>query len=344
MPDLNSLTPVELPSFHHAEIRELYRHGLRIDQNVLKNILALPQESLLQDLETVLQDSINRFDFFQEKLEKENEWLDKELSFPLHALFLLTELRATEKLPLLLHQLRQERKFLDFWYSDHLTETIWHFIYHLGSGELESLKSFMFEPGVSYVSKWAVMSGVTQIGRWHPERREEVIGWYELLTDFFIENHENFNLADPEVVSSLVCELYRLNASGLLPKIKLLYEHDLIYEGIPGTYQSIERDIFKENESGIYKVFENIFDHYTHITTTWYGYMSEEQKKEREDKFRREIEQKHPKLRSSAGAVNTGRDLKIPVKREGPKPSRNAPCPCGSGKKYKHCCGRSLKH
>jgi preprotein translocase subunit SecA len=21
-------------------------------------------------------------------------------------------------------------------------------------------------------------------------------------------------------------------------------------------------------------------------------------------------------------------------------PSRNAPCPCGSGKKYKHCCGR----
>ncbi|MBN1648430.1 MAG: YchJ family protein [Spirochaetales bacterium] len=23
----------------------------------------------------------------------------------------------------------------------------------------------------------------------------------------------------------------------------------------------------------------------------------------------------------------------------GPKISRNAPCPCGSGKKYKHCCG-----
>ena len=22
------------------------------------------------------------------------------------------------------------------------------------------------------------------------------------------------------------------------------------------------------------------------------------------------------------------------------KPGRNSPCPCGSGKKYKHCCGR----
>ena len=28
------------------------------------------------------------------------------------------------------------------------------------------------------------------------------------------------------------------------------------------------------------------------------------------------------------------------VKRTGPKTGRNDPCPCGSGKKYKHCCGR----
>ena len=28
------------------------------------------------------------------------------------------------------------------------------------------------------------------------------------------------------------------------------------------------------------------------------------------------------------------------VVRKSEKISRNAPCPCGSGKKYKHCCGR----
>ena len=32
-----------------------------------------------------------------------------------------------------------------------------------------------------------------------------------------------------------------------------------------------------------------------------------------------------------------------PVVREKPKVGRNAPCPCGSGKKYKKCCGRSAK-
>jgi len=29
----------------------------------------------------------------------------------------------------------------------------------------------------------------------------------------------------------------------------------------------------------------------------------------------------------------------LPVKREEPKVGRNEPCPCGSGKKYKKCCG-----
>jgi preprotein translocase subunit SecA len=36
-----------------------------------------------------------------------------------------------------------------------------------------------------------------------------------------------------------------------------------------------------------------------------------------------------------------GGDRKEPVRREGKKVGRNAPCPCGSGKKYKKCCGRA---
>jgi uncharacterized protein YecA (UPF0149 family) len=30
-----------------------------------------------------------------------------------------------------------------------------------------------------------------------------------------------------------------------------------------------------------------------------------------------------------------------PVRRDIPKVGRNQPCPCGSGKKYKNCCGRN---
>ena len=31
-------------------------------------------------------------------------------------------------------------------------------------------------------------------------------------------------------------------------------------------------------------------------------------------------------------------------RRESPKVGRNSPCPCGSGKKYKHCCGKISLH
>ncbi|PWV82982.1 preprotein translocase subunit SecA [Halomonas sp. A11-A] len=40
-----------------------------------------------------------------------------------------------------------------------------------------------------------------------------------------------------------------------------------------------------------------------------------------------------------SGAPLPGADGR-PVRREGPKVGRNDPCPCGSGKKYKQCCGK----
>ncbi|WP_315329659.1 YchJ family metal-binding protein, partial [Treponema socranskii] len=36
----------------------------------------------------------------------------------------------------------------------------------------------------------------------------------------------------------------------------------------------------------------------------------------------------------------TGKLKTTTIRREGKKIGRNDPCPCGSGKKYKQCCGR----
>jgi preprotein translocase subunit SecA len=33
--------------------------------------------------------------------------------------------------------------------------------------------------------------------------------------------------------------------------------------------------------------------------------------------------------------------IELPIKRELPKVGRNEPCPCGSGKKFKNCCGKT---
>ena len=38
------------------------------------------------------------------------------------------------------------------------------------------------------------------------------------------------------------------------------------------------------------------------------------------------------------------KDAGTTYRRESPKIGRNAPCPCGSGKKYKQCCGKTMLH
>ncbi len=56
------------------------------------------------------------------------------------------------------------------------------------------------------------------------------------------------------------------------------------------------------------------------------------------------IEQKTEKREQVAKVTGTNRDessVKAPVKREEKKIQRNDPCPCGSGLKYKNCCGRN---
>ena len=44
----------------------------------------------------------------------------------------------------------------------------------------------------------------------------------------------------------------------------------------------------------------------------------------------------------AAAAVPPRERKQETVRRDTPKVGRNDPCPCGSGKKYKHCCGRNV--
>ena len=45
-------------------------------------------------------------------------------------------------------------------------------------------------------------------------------------------------------------------------------------------------------------------------------------------------------IHSVDGGAKIGTDVDRTIRNEGPKIGRNDPCPCGSGKKYKNCCGK----
>ena len=71
---------------------------------------------------------------------------------------------------------------------------------------------------------------------------------------------------------------------------------------------------------------------------------SEEQARaqERERRRREEINRRLRYQHQGANGEQQAEPQRVQtVRREEPKVGRNAPCPCGSGKKYKHCCGKA---
>ena len=77
-----------------------------------------------------------------------------------------------------------------------------------------------------------------------------------------------------------------------------------------------------------YEMFEEMTKNIRHDTVGALMHVQIEQKVER---------------KQVARATGTNKDELVergPYRRKEAKIGRNAPCPCGSGKKYKNCCGR----
>jgi preprotein translocase subunit SecA len=90
------------------------------------------------------------------------------------------------------------------------------------------------------------------------------------------------------------------------------------------------------------------------LTTLWYlremnrGYRPEQPPEPYDirEEYRRRIEWKEKQLLEEEKRREQERQSRVrPVKgRSEPKIGRNDPCPCGSGKKYKHCHGKRKIH
>ncbi len=322
---LPNTVPIQItdpPVFENEIIYRLYENGLYIQNELLQEILELPHESLIADLNKIVNDLLCRYEFFSNIVE-ENGWQEEKMGFPMHAIMLLGELRAEDSLPKVLEVLRQDKEFLSFWFDDHLTETLWEPLYYLGNQQLEVLINFVQEPGLDTYSKTAVTTAVNQIPYHQPERKEEVMRWYARVFDFFANSVPEDNVIDSDLIGLLIWEVTDLGYKELLPDIKNLYDKKYVSESICGEYADIEKDIAEPALLSLHKELLSIKQRYEAITTTWSGYNVEDEfEDDDEDDYFDDYEYLPP----------------TEPARTSPKIGRNEPCPCGSGKKYKKCC------
>jgi len=154
--------------------------------------------------------------------------------------------------------------------------------------------------------------------------------WFSSILAAFLAMDEEDPALDGEVISSIMANLIFLEAEELLPQIHALAERDLIFEGYVGDIESIERDIKKPRYTSTKrKVRTSIFERYEDVMN-WHSYRMKYDKSYRK--------RNEPKPLKPFEDPFLGVPQIETIKREGKKVGRNAPCPCGSGKKYKKCC------
>ena len=305
------------PQFKHAEILNLYIYGIGIPEKIINEILELPRNTLIEDLETVLKDAENRYKIFEE-----TEWKEETHHFALHAIFLLMELNATESLTKIFTFLENDVDFLEMWLGEHITITLWQCFYKLGFNNTELLYKNLINPNVYTFCKTAASEALAQIALHNTHRKDEIENIYKEFLTYYseINTDSEAETIDTELIALVICDIIECKFVGLLPLIKKLYEESLVSIGVAGTYQSVEEAFNHEYPYDVRKPVYNIFELYKNILDIWYGY-----NKDKYDENQRKIPvQKNDQIDS--------------FKRSSPKIGRNDPCPCGSGKKYKKCC------
>jgi len=305
------------PIFYHQEIRWLYCNGLYIGEEKINILLSLPKDTLIQDLELVLQDSIDRYGYFY-KLVDENGWEEEKMNFVVHSLFLLGELKVAKSIDIVIKVLSQSNEYLELYLGDFLGELIWEILYKIAADNLEVCKQFMFKPGIDTYGRTIFPGMVVQLALHHPERRDEAINWFNAVIQFFLTSNIEENVIDSDFIGLLICDLIDIRGSELLSEIKKLFDRGIVAENVCGDWKEVSEAFMRPERYSNKRKILSIAERYKNVTSTWAGYKQEKSKwKNNNENI-------------------VGPSIKQVLAKR--KIGRNQPCPCGSGKKYKKCC------
>ena len=326
------------PIFENPEINEFYHNNLSFNSLEINSFLVLPRESFIRDLERVIVDARQRYKYFF--------YDDDEEMFPdnadsrclIHALLFLTECRAEGSLPLILGLLEEDESFYFDWFDEYFNESMVPAIYQLGHNQLEKLKSFILEPNLTLYARDAVSNAVSYIALHQPERRSEVIEWFEEVFHYFIDHHEDDRIIDTNLIGCMVIYCTEIKALELLETIRTLFEHDLLSIDFCGPFEDVEADlsgsINDNDKEPLLTIFEQ-YDYFRDDMEELYDDDGDDEKDAFEEADSYDLPIPEKGLASSVRSFNDIPQMPATVAKT---PGRNDPCPCGSGKKYKKCC------
>lgn len=271
------------------QLYSLYSNGMRIDQSVIQEILELPRNTLIEDLEAIIKASIDHYTFY-----KQQNLPEFKRCFPVHAFFLLTELKSENSLYLALAFLSQPKEFLSFWCGKYTKELLWEVVYTLGNNSPEFLKKFLLN-GINPVeSNKVILKAVSQIALHQPHRREEVICWYRAIVSHIINsNYQDYHYSY-SLTGTVVSGILDFHGVELFNEVRILFDMNRVDKSICGDIEDFTTELRTEVQSDFQSKLYDIYERYDFILHDREYYNKMEDVKETHNYQRKGLIQSRP--------------------------------------------------
>jgi hypothetical protein len=259
----------------------------------------------------------------------------------LFALFLLTEFRAKEALPVIVDAVSLPGEGAFDLFGDAITEDLCRILAALADESTEVVDQLIANRSINkYVRSAAVRTYLHWVRDGHLTREQALEQLREHLRQAIVNR-------DVEGASPVVAELVSYAPREAVNEIQEAFRQGLVEDGMVG-WDTVQRSI-AEGDAGFQWQLE-------HCRPTGIQDAVDELSRWA---FYREADERVPSARSTTvvrGRADTSaspraesdwehlegdesRRASTTITNSGPRVGRNDPCPCGSGKKYKKCCG-----
>jgi len=248
------------------------------------------------------------------------EWPDDEKYVagyaPIHAWRGLAQLGAAEAIGPLLEMMKPLDDDDDDWYLSDFP----HVFAWIGPASLAPLHDYLADPAHTTCPRATAADGLAQLAIRHPQMQDAAVG---ALCDALAKSKEE----DKSLNGFIIANLLELKATEAAEVIERAFAADRVEVGVVGNWNMVRQEL---GVPGLGLVPE----HLANLQWRW-SREAPADSREEEDRLGDALfasDYDEPDPTSFPPPIS-------PLQSSG-KVGRNDPCPCGSGKKYKKCCGR----
>jgi hypothetical protein len=254
----------------------------------------------------------------EDVIEHPESFVDSQRFDHIYAMFLLAQFRETRAYPLLVKMFSAPGEFAFDLVGDTVTEHLGQILASVSGGDIGGMAALVENEDANEYVRAAGLTGLLTLCACDILSRDELMSYFKSL-------FQKLRRTPDGIWSWLANSCADLCPEEVLEELGQAYEEGLPDPGVIG-WGEVEEALAMGKEAAMARLRRSRYSLLSdvHKEMSWWASFRENQRPPvRDDLF----------LPAEYEVVD-------PIHRTEPKVGRNDPCPCGSGKKYKKCCGR----